>query len=296
MVTFFAQEYQLAPEPSSHVFPKARTQKACVPSNLLPFELRHGEVDAHPCQKRFLCTQGGLVAFFTVHQPSKIVANFAATIKNTAIGPNMSDFGIGEDRHVFRPHLRHPIALPFADDRVVDKMEGAETTTCMVLRDYIVDVLSLRGPVMFSFQTCLRGPLHGSDLATRSMASTKGGARLASFKQDPDEIQWLQGHPSCLHWCPMTRQILVGFSSGGVGSIAVPLIRHSASPKKTDHTLQTFFKTQRAHGAEVTKLQTLWLKEGTSSGTPDAPAGVLLVADSSGLLTSWNLLAPAANK
>jgi hypothetical protein len=65
--------------------------------------------------------------------------------------------------------------------------------------------------------------------------------------------EWLVGHPTCLHFCTYTQQVVVGFSGGGVAAW-----RAGTGPGAASSALLPLH-TRTVHGAAVTALNTALL-------------------------------------
>lgn len=110
--------------------------------------------------------------------------------------------------------------------------------------------------------------------------------RNSSFNQR--EVRAAEGKPTCVHWCPITHLVLVGYNTGGVGMLAPTGVVHSTFASVPVVHLQS--GTQ--HGAEIARIITVqhMLHLKPTGGTAQTRSVVVaLVGDANGVISLWQL-------
>ncbi|KAJ1430043.1 hypothetical protein B484DRAFT_54599 [Ochromonadaceae sp. CCMP2298] len=131
----------------------------------------------------------------------------------------------------------------------------------------------------------LHSPKPGKGMGTSSKVALVRTMALAVREQE-----CLEGAPTCVHFCPLTHLVLVGFSMGGVGVLALSGAVHSALPR-TSHAHIT---SHSEHGTDITKLITFahklqFRRHAEQGPAPIKDTVVALVGDANGVLSLWQI-------
>jgi hypothetical protein len=116
-------------------------------------------------------------------------------------------------------------------------------------------------------------------------------AMIRNSSKDLKRNRELEGKPSIVYWCAATHLVLVGFTSGSIGLLALSGAIHSTLG---NNTLQAaHIPSNMQHGTEITKIITfhhkLVPKTAFSIVVPPKDVVVALVGDSSGMLSLWQI-------
>lgn len=191
-----------------------------------------------------------------------------------------------------------------------------EPSTVMLLRDGVIEIITAKGRPVFEYQTT---QIQDGILASTAsvVVREKAVGRIAKTVQQTERLHWLDGSAICLHWCPFTCQIFVGYSNGGVGLVDLALSPTMVSPSKSRlgfsasrglgmsssrATLQkpldlslvanaeyTVIRSAAVHGSSISKIVTA-----TKSGMGGAV--IMLLADTNGVISTWQVFSMSSNR
>ena len=194
-------------------------------------------------------------------------------------------------------HLHDPRTILVLRDNVIDSVSTDDGT--IVARYQATNILDLAYiPIPATTAT----PGHG----------TKTLSVVTNALKTKEDTSVIEGNCTSMHYCNLTKQIVIGFSSGGVGllSISGPRLNvtesrvgFSATSKVMDsgtkalyghgHAMKgsndyPYIRTTDVHSGRITCLTTY-----RTHGTGMNSMVVLAVADTLGVLSTWSL-APSA--
>lgn len=281
------------------------------------FELTNNE--RKPVKKRLMAAFAGSLMFWDIIQPHLVIKDWAAVGKRAAVtttsksknalksttalliddaktvdlGQKIQGVTRGPDLSTLDGH--------FLQTKDVEMEPEGAHCTLLVLKQDQIEMLSMSdGHVVRSF------PVHHlkerremeQQAAAFIQAKSQGLKGTQALKAVKGKIsddaatalleQELEGQVSCVHWCPYTQSILLGYSSGTVGTFALE--------KNSDLDLGfTYLKSQSVHTTEITLLKTFpFLYNHCDVTDPLDPVQpreivVLMVGDASGQFTLWQI-------
>ena len=256
--------YQVPNEPPSHLVSR-NPGKASKIGNVLTLVLGSSSLSTTPCRRQLALPAGGMLMFLNFHLPHRLIWG-CTNISSSALAPSAQSFRSEQGNE-----------------------DNASPASLLLLVNGVVKLVEPSSGLVFrEFDTLHLDEARDPDAVFDRISAKNKFGRIGEDNSINSVTKFREGRATVAYWCSLTKRVVVGFSTGGIGFIDALSPINSAM--KYAH-LDTF----KTHDSSI--LQVISFEHATPNSHRTRESKLYLLAgDEKGVLSLWRVSRTSAAK